>query len=284
MSVIIVPTDFSPNANAALRYAIMLSRLIKNDLLIFHCSHISAYALSAAKTETEMNLLLKEDEGHKMEMLAEQVKEAYKELDINEVPSSTTCLVEYQPMVVERTIELAKEKNASLIVMGTHGATGVKKFFFGSNTSVMISRSDIPVLAIPENYKFVSLSNIIFASDLERLNTELQQLIPFAQSANANINVLYLNYGIDEGNNLVKNAEDLIKNMDYKKIILVNQKANIETSLVNQIKKYIATTSPDCLVMFTRERSLWDRLFLRGSKTEDMSSALSIPLLSFKKK
>ncbi len=283
MSTIIVPSDFSKNATAALRYAIRLSNQMKSNLVVFHCSGISVYALSAASTEEQMALLLKEDEAHKMEKLQEQVSKAYKYLEINKVPATTKCLVEYNPIVVEKTIEVARENNADLIVMGTHGASGITKFFFGSNTSIMISKSDIPVLAIPENYKYAPLDNIVFASDLENLGQQLQQIIPFAKATKAAIDVLYLDYGIDADNSKIKNAEAILKKMPYKKIKLQQQKATLEASLVNQLKKYISNNKPQCLAMFTRERSLWDRLFLKGSKTADMSTALSIPLLSFKK-
>ena len=58
MPSIIVPSDFSKNSTVALRYAIQLCKISKLDLIVFHASHISAYALSAASTEEQMTLLL----------------------------------------------------------------------------------------------------------------------------------------------------------------------------------------------------------------------------------
>jgi nucleotide-binding universal stress UspA family protein len=282
IETIVVPSDFSKNASSALRYGIQLSKKLKSRLLVFHCSHMSAYALSAAKTEEQMNQLIKEDEQDKLEKLQQQVKKVYQQLGINKVPASTKFLVEFNPMVVENTIEVAEKYNAGLIVMGTHGASGIRKFFFGSNTSIMISKSDIPVLAIPENAKYSAIDNISFASDLENISEELKRLLPFVEALKARLSIIYLDYGLDSGNTKRKNAEAIIKKSTYKKIELLTQKATIETSLVDQVKKYLSKNKTDCLVMFTRERSLWDRLFL-GSKTEDMSSALQVPLLTFKK-
>lgn len=284
MPSIIVPSDFSKNSTIALRYAIQLCKISKLDLIVFHASHISAYALSAASTEEQMTLLLQEDETSKMEKLQDQVSKAYKYLNIAKIPAGTRLLVQYSPMVVERTLELATEQKASMIIMGTHGATGINKFFFGSNTSVMISKSDIPVLAIPENYKWSAPKDILFASDLENMGKELKQLLPFAVSTKANIRVLYLDYGIDADDKKMKKALEAIKASGYKKIKLEIQKASIEDTLVSQVKKYIAKNKPDILVMFTRERTMWDRLFGKGSKTEDMSTSLSTPLLTYKKR
>ena len=284
MPSIIVPSDFSKNSTIALRYAIQLCKISKLDLIVFHASHISAYALSAASTEEQMTLLLQEDETSKMEKLQDQVNKAYKYLNVAKIPAGTRLLVQYSPMVVERTLELATEQKASMIIMGTHGATGINKFFFGSNTSVMISKSDIPVLAIPENYKWSAPKDILFASDLENIGKELKQLLPFAESTKANIRVLYLDYGIDADDKKMKKALEAIKASGYKKIKLEIQKASIEDTLVSQVKKYIAKNKPDILVMFTRERTMWDRLFGKGSKTEDMSTSLSTPLLTYKKR
>ena len=284
MPSIIVPSDFSKNSTIALRYAIQLCKISKLDLIVFHASHISAYALSAASTEEQMTLLLQEDETSKMEKLQDQVNKAYKYLNVAKIPAGTRLLVQYSPMVVERTLELATEQKASMIIMGTHGATGINKFFFGSNTSVMISKSDIPVLAIPENYKWSAPKDILFASDLENMGKELKQLLPFAVSTKANIRVLYLDYGIDADDKKMKKALETIKASGYKKIKLEIQKASIEDTLVSQLKKYIAKNKPDILVMFTRERTMWDRLFGKGSKTEDMSTSLSTPLLTYKKR
>jgi nucleotide-binding universal stress UspA family protein len=261
-----------------------LCKITKLDLIVFHASHISAYALSAASTEEQMTLLLQEDETSKMEKLQDQVNKAYKYLNVAKIPAGTRLLVQYSPMVVERTLELATEQKASMIIMGTHGATGINKFFFGSNTSVMISKSDIPVLAIPENYKWNAPKDILFASDLENMGKELKQLLPLAISVKANIRVLYLDYGIDADDKKMKKALETIKSSGYKKIKLEIQKASIEDTLVSQVKKYISKNKPDILVMFTRERTMWDRLFGKGSKTEDMSTSLSTPLLTYKKR
>ncbi len=282
MSTILVPTDFSKNATAALRYAIKLCQQMESNLIVFHCSHISAYALSAATSEEAISQLVADDEEQKMEKLQQQVDKAYNHFDL-QVPATTRCVVAYHQMVVEKSLEIAADNKVSLIVMGTHGATGITKFFFGSNASIMISKSEIPVLAVPEDYKYETMEDIVFASDLAGFSSELTQLLPFAQATGSTINVLHMDYRNDPTAGKIKTAEEIITKMPYKKIKLHVQPATLETSLVAQVKKYIATHKAQCLVMFSRERTLWDRLFLKGSKTEDMSAALNTPLLSFRK-
>jgi|GEM_PF-684874 len=283
MASIFVPSDFSKNSVTALRYAIQLNKTLKYDLVVFHASQISAYAIASAGTEKEKKELFRQDEKDKHEKLYDQVLKAYKYWGINKMPPNTTLLVEYTPMMVERSIEVAEKQQAALIVMGTHGATGITKFFFGSNTSVMISKSGIPVLAVPEKYNIRKPEHLLFSSDLEKTQSEISQILPLVQALKARLTVLYMDYGIDLNTKKWEDAEAAIKKLSYKKIKLISRKANIEETLVDQLKKAREKLKPDMLVMFTRERTLWDRLFMK-SKTEDLSTSIKIPLLSFKKK
>jgi nucleotide-binding universal stress UspA family protein len=283
MKTILVPSDFSKNATTALRYAIRLSRLLKAELVVFHCAHLSTYILAASSaTDAQMNLLIEEDHAFKMKKLLSQVKKAYKYVGLKKIPASTKILVESKTFLIENIMELAEKFHADLIVTGTHGATGLNRYFFGSNTATLISRSRIPVLAIPEKYRYNAIRNIAFSSDLENLTDELNRLVPFAQAIRSNIDILYLDYGIDIDQAHMRAAKACISNIKYKKIKLISQKATIEYSLVNQLKKYLAKHRHQWLVMFTKDRKFWDKI-LFGGKTELMSYSLKIPLLSFKK-
>lgn len=283
MKTILVPSDFSKNATVALRYAIQLCKVMKSDLVVFHCAHISPYLLaSVSASETDMNRLIQEDEVFKMEKLMTQVKKAYKYLGFKRVPATTKMVVDSNPLVVDNIIDLAAKYHAGLIVMGTHGASGLNRYFFGSNTANLIARSGLPVLAIPENYRFKEIKNIVFSSDLENPEPELKKLIPFAKAVRSNIDILFLDYGLDIGQEHITAAEKYIRKSSYKKLQLVKQNATIEFSLVSQLRKYMGKHKYQWLVMFTKDRSFWDKL-LFGGKTESMSYSLKIPLLSFRK-
>jgi hypothetical protein len=230
-----------------------------------------------------MDLLIKKDIEITVQKLQTQVKNAYKELGINKVPSTTSVGAELNTFVVEKTIEVARKHHADVIVMGTHGASGLNKVFFGSNTSTMISKSDIPVLAIPENYSFKKIGTIALASDLENIEDELKRGLPFASALDARLDIVHLDYGIDPFGRKEQKVTKIIETNDYKKIRLVKQKAVLEYTLLKQLRKYLDEQKPQWLVMFTKERSFWNKILLR-SKTEDMVNFLQLPLLSFKKR
>ncbi len=283
MKTILVPSDFSRNATTALKYAIQLCAFMKAKLVVFHCAHLSPYILaSASATPDQLNRFTKEDEDFKMKKLITQVNKAYKLAGIKKVPASTGYVVDSNPLLVDNILKVAENNHADLVVMGTHGASGLNRFFFGSNTATMISRSNIPVLAIPEKYRFRKIRDIAYSSDLENFEQEMKKLLPFAKTVKASVDVIYLDYGDDEKQEQVKTVSDRIGKIRYKKIKLLRQKATIEFSLNRQLKKILSKKSYQWLVMFTKDRGFWDKIIF-GGKSESMSYALKLPLLTFRK-
>jgi nucleotide-binding universal stress UspA family protein len=50
-------------------------------------------------------------------------------------------------------LHVAEHVGADVVVVGTHGLTGLKKVFFGSTTEAILRRSDVPVLAVPRAHR-----------------------------------------------------------------------------------------------------------------------------------
>ncbi len=282
MNTILVTSDFSKNATVALRYAIRLSELMKYRLVVFHCTNQSPYILANAKGEVEMEKLINTDEKKKTKLLKQKVKSAYKYIGLTQIPSSTIVYAQFNPMFIEKTLEVANNYKASLIVMGTHGASGFNKLFFGSNTSIMISKSEIPVLAVPEIFRYQKIKTLLYASDLENITNELPKVIAFAKPLNAAITILNLDYGIDYANTHFKKTEKAIATSGYNKIRILKIKAT-DKPLLRQVREYLKNKNEEWLVMFTKKRSFWDKI-VSGSKAVEFSMKLPLPLLSIKKK
>ena len=279
MKNIFVPYDFSPNAADALKYALKLAEIAGSQVMVFHALAISAKIMAAPVTKAEREKVVADEEAAKTASLTTAIAEALKSAKVILPESRLHCKVKFDPMVVEAIIETAEAEHADLIVMGTHGATGLKKFFFGSVTSVTIAKSDVPVLAIPEGYVFEGIKTIIYSSDLENFEPELKQLIPFASALGAPITVLHFDYAL----NRQGQVGDILQRYTAASVELIVRKADANIPLLRQVRQFLIEHNPDILVMFTKERSLWDKLFL-SSKTEDMASNLHQPLLSIKKK
>lgn len=266
MNNILVPFDFSANAIKALEFAIALSKNLNAGIVAYHCLPKPVAA---------------DEQSHKQHELLSSVEQAYKKAGYEHIPSATVIITQFNPFMEESIIEQAQKEKAGLIVMGTRGSSGLQKFFLGSVTSNIISKSEIPVLAIPEQYNGGQLQQVVYSSDLENLPAELDALLPYLYLIKGKLQIVHFDYGIHPDTRYLRDAQLVVDESGIPNAELITQPATIEQPLNTQIKKYLAGSNADCLIMFTKERSLWDRLF-KGSKTVDLSENLHIPLLSFK--
>lgn len=282
MKKILVPSDFSENSTTALAYAIELCKMTGADLVVFHCMLPPFEPALHKKTGEDKEQWIQQEMAATNQRLRKQVIEVYQKLGISVSPSMKIG-VEMNPLVVEKIMEVAARQQADLIVMGTHGASGLKKVFFGSNTSNMVSKSGVPVLAIPADCPFTKIESIAMASDLDDFHYDLDKVVSFARALNAQIDILYLDFGIDPYESKEYKAIQYVEENPYKQIRFIKQKATIEQPLLKQLRKYVDEQKPEWLVMFPREYSFWEKILLH-SKTEAMTNSLTLPLLSIKKR
>lgn len=271
MKTILVPTDFSNNANNALKYANDFAKAINNKIVLLHSylPLVGKYNMISGMVAEDIAIQKKSSEKKLEKVSSKYVK----------VPSSHLVKIG-DP--IDEIIDAAQKSKSQLIIMGTHGASGLKRILFGSNTSDVISKSNIPVLAIPQRYRFKKINTIVYATDLNNTINELKHIIPIAKQLNATIEVLNLNYSYNKNEIKKQVVEKKIKTLSYKKIKLIEQKATIEQTMIEQIKKYLRKTKPQLLVMFPEDKAWFDKLFI-SSKTEELANQIKLPLLSIRK-
>lgn len=140
---ILAPTDFSAYSDLAIRYAASLAGRYKARLCLLHViSDDGLRALSRAHLPPHPVDKVYED-------LEVEVREQYRK----QVPAALRHLVAAEVLVVPGTafveiIRSARQKGADLIVMGTHGRSGVAHALLGSVTEKVVRKAPCPVLSI----------------------------------------------------------------------------------------------------------------------------------------
>jgi nucleotide-binding universal stress UspA family protein len=271
MKKILAPTDFSSNANNALKYANAFAQATNNKIVLLHaCIPILGKYNRIPGIIAEENAIVKKESQKNLENLCNKY-----------VKVSCDKLVAIGDPI-DKVLDISSKGKFNLIIMGTHGASGLRQMLFGSNTSSVISKSIVPVLAIPQHYRFRKIDIIVYASDLKNTFNELKHIIPIAKQLNATIEILNLNYGYKNTDDEKQTIEKKIKSLSYKKIKFIEQKATLEQSMPEQLKKHLVKHKPQILVMFPEEKSWFDKIFI-SSKTEEMANQLKLPLLSIRK-
>jgi nucleotide-binding universal stress UspA family protein len=277
MKTIFVSTDFSARGNNAVKFAIHYTKAIKGKLIIFHSTHLTPFkpTLSeAAYLKLEKNT---EEKQHKrLDMVVSKI---YQEQGIKRDNKKVSIVVKNNVFAMEAIVSAAKAHHADLIIVGTHGATGLK--LFGSTTSELIFKAETPVLAIPPRYHYKKIKTMVYATDFKNTVNELRCIVPIAKPLKATVEVLNLDYGMSSTKPILE-TKDLVKQVKFKKIKVIVQRDKQGLTLLEQIERYLKKYKPEVLVMFPEERSLFDKLFVR-SKTEELVYDTKLPLLTFLK-
>jgi nucleotide-binding universal stress UspA family protein len=162
MNTILVPIDFSPCADNAMRFALEIARhngaAIKALNVVYTNDALDNNMYNAFFIDTYLDDRRKaiEDWAKKFQLEADNGQTTVKISAVCQVgmPVSTIC-------------QVAKEEKVSLIVMGTTGATGLKSIFMGSTAAGVVESSRLPVLAVPEGAKFKTYARFVMATDFD---------------------------------------------------------------------------------------------------------------------
>lgn len=156
MKKIIVPIDFSEHSEYALKTAAKLAKKNNAELLALHMLEMSDIILSASDG-------LQNQKAVFFFKLAEQKFENFLKKDYLKDIKVTPIVKHFK--VFSEVNDVAKKHDADLIVMGSHGTSGVMEFFVGSNTERVVRNADIPVLVVKNNVSQINFEVVTFACD-----------------------------------------------------------------------------------------------------------------------
>src|SRR5690606_13245290 len=152
----------------------------------------------------------------------------------------------------------------------------------GTNTGNLITKSPIPVIAIPKDYRNKPLHNVLYATDLENLNEEFQRVLDFAKPRGLSIELLH--FSSPSTLDLEKNLKrDELESKTGYPLTIRMVKNDITYPMSKNLQQQIEKIKPSIVVLFTNQnRNFYERLFL-SSMSEGLSFKSQTPLLVFKK-
>jgi nucleotide-binding universal stress UspA family protein len=137
---ILVPTDFSPNAEEALRFAVPLARQLGGKITLLHSIdwQVNPQMRSAAGIIDTMNRVAQDVAEDRLEKLAR-----------TKVPQELLekTIVDFAPAQVGIP-EAARELKTDLIVISTRGHTGLQRILLGSTAARVVRYASCPVLTV----------------------------------------------------------------------------------------------------------------------------------------
>ncbi len=267
MAHILLPTDFSENALNAALFAVQLYGDKGNVYTV-----LNSYMLprGAATTMWSIDDLLAKGS---VEGLDEFKTRLEKELAGRRPEIRVLSEHGDLPNVIGRFQD--PPDRPELVVMGTQGASGLKEVLLGSNTADVIKRTDLPVLAVPEQARYRTPRRIILADDGGFVDRNmLKVLLDIARWSQAEVMIVR-----------VMNEESTVENDEsgsvYDELLGAIPHSHHYISAENVITALhdLADQSDaDMVVVIHRHRGLFDQLFHRSTATR-LAMHTHIPML-----
>lgn len=271
MKTILVPTDFSKNAENACQFAIEIAKETKAKIVMMHAFETPIlYSEMPAIGAAFDYKAIHDSSMNKLKRFYEKIKK-----HINGITIETMLLY---GLPSSRIIETALEIKSDLIVMGTTGKGAVEKILMGSNTKRIIKNAPCMVLAVPPKAKYNGLKKIVYTTDLLSDNLRHAEIIlPFAKAFNSEILFLTVNTHLS-GNK--ESDPDQIKSKIKKHIHYPKISGYVcdDMNIADGINFFLKKQKIDCLAMYTHHRNILQNIF-NHSITKEMIVHLSIPLL-----
>ena len=276
MKNVLLPTDFSENSLNAIKYAMDFFEKSACNFYLLHVIKLADVALFNSPYAIPNETIDEVYTNHAKTRLRETLKQLATHISVNK-KHKFYALTDYN-FLVDSIRQHVSEKKIDMIVMGTKGASGLKKIIIGSNSGDVITKVHCTTLVVPENSKFKKLKEIAFPTDyslLYNINV-LQPVIDIIEETDAAIRVLNINrknavLSSDQEKNK-ELLEDYFNNHEVSFHLLTNKKVE------DAIQCFVESRNIDMITMVAKNLNYFQQILFH-SKIENISYHTDVPFL-----
>lgn len=277
MKKILVPVDFSDHSDYALEVAANIAKKQNAEIVAVHMMGLNDAFITRDESKETMEAMF-------YMRLAEKRFAEFLDKDYLRDIKVTDTVHNYK--IFSELNEVAQDFGADLIVMGSHGSSGLKEVFVGSNTEKVVRTSEIPVLVIKHRHENFNPELGVFACDfLENSIGPYKRAQKMFDALGINIQMLYVNLAGDfrSTREIEKRILSFLKSVgepnpleSLNKVIQYN-----EYSVEAGIFGYSQVSNADIIALPTQGRQGLAHFF-SGSIGEDVVNHSDLPVMTFK--
>jgi len=275
MNKIIAPVDFSEVSLNAASYAANVAAALNKDLLLMHIVQLPVVYGDVPMPVGEYDSLMQEA-GEQLSKVAEKLEKE----TLGQVVVHTNVKV---GSAVYELLQASKSTGVYAVIMGTHGAGSVERFFLGSTTQSLINESLSPVIVVPGQYAFKKISKIGFASDFKEVVTKTPDatIKMFLNDFNASLQILHVDPDYSEFEPAVMEEGLLLDTMfsAQKPSFQFLHSGYIEESILT----YAAQNEIDMLIVLPKNHSFLESIF-KHQHTGQFIRQATVPVMVLKSK
>lgn len=273
---ILLPTDFSENAWNAISYAIDFFEPVKCNFYLLYVNRIDNFMAgdsSYIPTADQIDDLYIKPSKTRLRALLKKISENHTTNNKHNFYTIT----EYA-FLLESIRKHIEEKKIDMIVMGTKGASGLKKYIIGSNTGDVITKVNCTTLVVPEDAKYSPLKEIAFPTDFN-LSYHLETLEPITdilKTLKANLRILHIHKKDSVLNTDELASKDLLTDYfeEYQPTLhfLTNRKVE------DAIQCFVESRNINLIAMVAKNLNYFQSILFH-SKVEKITYHTEIPFL-----
>tara|TARA_B100000378_G_scaffold206253_1_gene169528 strand:- start:33916 stop:34743 length:828 start_codon:yes stop_codon:yes gene_type:complete len=274
MKKILVPTDFSKEAENALKTAAIIAKKFDAEIYLLHMLDLPLNLIDPVQGNSQNvpEALYFMKLAH-LEFSKIKQNDYLKAITVNEAVQFNYAF--------RGITEFAKNNQCELIIMGSHGSSGFREMFIGSNTEKVVRQSEIPVLVIKEESQAFNVEKFIFATDTEIDNRKtLLKAVEFSNLFEAELHLLFVN----TPNNFTTTKQAYADLGEFlQEMNLNNIKKHIynDISVEKGILNFAEKINADLIGISTHGRKGLAHFF-NGSISEDLVNHAKRPVVTFK--
>jgi nucleotide-binding universal stress UspA family protein len=274
---ILIPVDFSPAGESALKYGTFLANKYRADMFLLHTMEgIHTYPPNwfEDKNKASAKGAIDEKVAEKLNEYAEDITKKYGVYVQSIVTTGKPAF---------KIVSAVTEHDIDLIVMGTHGVQGFEAVFIGSTAHKVVNLSPCPVVTIREGFKSEGLKSIVLPIDESRYSRQkVSNVLPLATKCQAAVHLLGIVQTDDKSDiaklnikiNTVQEAIEKAGLAYIRKIVKGN-------NIAMEAMKYAEEVNADLLSIMTDHESDMTGIFM-GAFARQIVNHSKVPVLSIK--
>lgn len=279
MKTILVPTDFSPDAEKAYALAGSIAKIYKAEVCLFNISRSHIDDLVGYWGGTSLLYPPMDTSAYdamEQEETAEKLEAITKRKEFEGVNVSTKMSMSYTGDIITELLEELNHKKYGLIVMGTAGDQQE-----GESFAELITRNALtPIITTRSTIDSFKPKNIVFCTDFETINLGFAQRIrSFKEHYSGVLKLLYVN--TSKHFMTTAQIEAAAKKMSRKfslgeyQLFIYNAN-DVKTG----VKEFLQREDTDMLALSTHGRTGISHYF-NGSTTEDLINECDVPVYAY---
>lgn len=276
MNKIIVPIDFSEHSEYALETAAILAKKNNAEIVALHMLEMANNVIIDSNEEQQMQTVFF------LKLAEKRFQEFLEKPYLNDI--KITPVVKHFK-VFREVNDVAEEHNADLIVMGSHGSSGLSEIFVGSNTEKVVRHSSVPVLIVKQKPVNLKFETVVFACDFsEEMVQPYLKACQFFENTSSNLKLLYVNLPGERFKSSAEMEATVAKFLEKSdgNLNKINDIHYISDYTVEEgVLTFANIVGGDLIAVPTHGRRGISHFF-SGSIGEDIANHSTLPVITFK--